>query len=120
ERAVFLEDFGNGDFNMNLLGNSVATGDADYTLGRLYLCADDRNGNCNDELDELANQATPDLDNDVDGDLYNSSSQLIWNDAVGIFPMGSTEAYAYNDRVQNLDMDPAARHDYFSVSVNEQ
>ncbi|NWN88573.1 MAG: ABC transporter substrate-binding protein [Micrococcaceae bacterium] len=120
ERAVFLEDFGNADYDMNLMGNSVATGDADYTLGRLYLCADERNGYCNEELDDLLNQAKAELDQDVRKDLYHEASEIIWDEAVGIFPMDSTEAYAYSDHIQDLDMDPAARHDYFSVSVNEQ
>ena len=35
--------------------NQTITGDADYTLNRLYSCAAKRLGYCNPELDEMRN-----------------------------------------------------------------
>ena len=119
ERSVFLEDFNSLNWDINLMGNSVASGDADYTLGRLYLCEAERNGYCNEELDEILMQAKSELDQEVREDLYHQASEIIWNDAVGIFPLDSYVAYAFNDDLENLVMDPASRNDYSTVTISE-
>lgn len=120
ESAVYSEDFGSMNWEMTMQGNNVATGDADYTLGRLYLCEAERNGYCNPELDEILLDARSELDQDRREELYAEASTIIWEDAVGIFPRDATRGYAYGDNVSNLIMDPAARHSYLSVVLNEQ
>ncbi|TDD17671.1 hypothetical protein E1218_27480 [Kribbella turkmenica] len=53
ERAQWLEDFGKLDWDMNLQTDVTGTGDADYTLARLYVCSAKQNGYCNPALDKL-------------------------------------------------------------------
>ncbi|CAM3744993.1 ABC transporter substrate-binding protein [Occultella aeris] len=119
ERAVWLEDLNNLNWDMNLQGNTVATGDADYTLGRLYLCEANRMGYCNPELDALLNEAKASLDQDVRADLYAQAAQIIWDDAVGIFPMDMTSTSAYSERVEGVTIDPGGRTSYADVVITE-
>lgn len=119
ERAVWLDDLNALNWDMNLQGNTVATGDADYTLGRLYLCEANRMGYCNEELDDLLNQAKASLDQQERIELYEQAAQIIWDEAVGIFPMDLTVTVAYRDNVQNLQLDPGNRTSYVSVTMTE-
>ena len=119
ERAVWLDDLNALNWDMNLQGNTVATGDADYTLGRLYLCEADRMGYCNEELDDLLNRAKASLDQDERIELYEQAAQIIWDEAVGIFPMDLTVSVAYRDHVQDLQLDPGNRTSYVSVTMTE-
>lgn len=119
ERAVWLEDLNDLNWDMNLQGNNVATGDADYTLGRLYLCEANRMGYCNEDLDDLLTQARQSLDQDERADLYEQASRIIWEEAVGIFPMDRSTAIAFSDRVQGLELDPGERTSYRGVSLTE-
>src|SRR5699024_3851864 len=117
ERAVWLDDLNALNWDMNLQGNTVATGDADYTLGRLYLCEADRMGYCNEDLDEILESAKASLDQDERKELYQEASQIIWDEAVGIFPMDLTVSVAYRDNVQGLEPDPGNRTSYVSVNI---
>lgn len=119
ERAVWLEDLNALNWDMNLQGNTVATGDADYTLGRLYLCEANRMGYCNEDLDDMLNAAKASLDQGERKDLYQQASQVIWNEAVGIFPMDLTVSVAYRDNIQGLVPDPGNRTSYVGVSIAE-
>lgn len=119
ERAVWLEDLNALNWDMNLQGNTVATGDADYTLGRLYLCEANRMGYCNEELDEILNAAKASLDQEEREELYAQAAQIIWEDAVGIFPMDLTVSVAYRDNVHDLELDPGNRTSYASVTLTE-
>ncbi|HYH30201.1 MAG TPA: ABC transporter substrate-binding protein [Pseudonocardia sp.] len=117
ERAVWLEDLNSLNWDMNLQGNTVATGDADYTLGRLYLCSADRNGYCNPELDKLLNQAKASLDPKERIELYRQAAQIMWSDAVGIFPADRTVSAAYRNTLQNVQLEPSGRESFVGVSI---
>lgn len=119
ERAIWSEDLVNLDFDMNIQGNAVATGDADYTLGRLYLCEANRNGYCNPELDELLLEAKAELDPAKREAFYEEASRIIWDEAVGIFPLDGTGAVAYRDRVQDYLPDPGGRHSFASATLSD-
>lgn len=117
ERSVWLDDLNKLNWNMNLQGNTVATGDADYTLGRLYTCAAKRMGYCNRELDKTLAQAKASLDPDERTTLYRKAAQLIWDDAVGIFPADFTVDLAYRKGVSGLTVDPAGRQSFVSAKL---
>ncbi|MEJ0097508.1 MAG: ABC transporter substrate-binding protein, partial [Bauldia sp.] len=87
QRAQWQSDFLALKWNMNVLTNVVLTGDADYTLGRLYPCKGKRTGYCNPKLDDLLTQARATVDLDKRRDLYKQAQEIIWNDAIGVFPM---------------------------------
>src|SRR5690606_11274374 len=53
EHAIWLQDLLALNFEMNNMVQNAATGDADVTLGRLYLCQNKRTGYCNEELDAI-------------------------------------------------------------------
>jgi peptide/nickel transport system substrate-binding protein len=106
ERANWLEDLIALDWDLNLQTNTVLTGDADFTLGRLYISEANRNGYANDELDQLLIQARQSQDQSEREQLYAEAGQIIWDEAVGIFPMDLKVGYAWRDRVSNFEPTP--------------
>ena len=93
------EDFGAGEWDLNLQTNTTGTGDADFTLNRLYTCAAMRMGYCNEELDSILADARASLDPEERIALYEQASQIIWDDAVGVFPADLKINAAYQDDV---------------------
>ena len=76
ERAQWLEDFGKLNWDMNLQTNVTGTGDADYTLARLYVCTAKRNGYCNPALDKLLLDARSSVDQAQRPKLYEQAGQI--------------------------------------------
>lgn len=102
ERAVWLADLLALNFEMNVQTNNVLTGDADFTLGRLYTTQANRLGYSNLEVDQLLGDARSDSDQSVRADLYAKAARLIWEDAAGIFPMDLLASFAWRDSVQGF------------------
>lgn len=119
ERAQWIEDLNGLKWDMNLQTNSVGTGDADYTLGRLYPCKAKRNGYCNPELDNLLDQARSSLDPKERTDLYAQASQIIWDDAVGIFPMDLANNAAFRKEVKGFKLLPNGRARFHTVDIEK-
>jgi peptide/nickel transport system substrate-binding protein len=117
ERAQWLEDFGAGEWDLNLQTNTTGTGDADFTLNRLYNCVADRMGYCNEELDAILNQARASLDPEERIDLYAQASQIIWDDAVGIFPADLRINAAYRSDVVGFVLPTNNRPSFATVSL---
>src|SRR5690606_4848439 len=97
--------------------NSVLTGDADFTLGRLYPSAANRTGYANVELDAILAAAKQTVDQDERQKLYDQANAIIWDDAVGIFPMELLANYAWRDRVVGFTPDANETPRFTSVSV---
>jgi len=119
ERAQWLEDFGKLNWDMNLQTNVTGTGDADYTLARLYVCSAKRNGYCSPALDNLLLGARTSIDQGERDKLYAQAGQIIWDDAVGIFPAELASNSAHRDRVQNFVMPPSGRPLFTKVTVSD-
>jgi peptide/nickel transport system substrate-binding protein len=119
ERAEWLDDLLSLNWDMNIQDNTVLTGDADYTLGRLYLSEADRLGYANEELDELLLSARRELDQDLRADLYAQASQIIWEDAAGIFPIDLLNNFAWRDNVQGFEPVPNDMPRFHEVSLSE-
>lgn len=119
ERATWLEDFGSLNWDLNLQTNATATGDADFTLNRLYTCEADRLGYCNPELDEVLDQARTSLDPQERLEYYAQANEIMWEDAPGIFPADLMNNLAYGSQVQGLELPPTNRPYFASVSVVE-
>ncbi len=117
ERAVWLEDLLALEWDMNLLVNSVLTGDADFTLGRLYPSSANRTGYANPELDELLLQASSTLDQDERAELYAEADRIIWEDVVGVFPMELLANYVWRDGVTGLELDPNETPNFTRVGI---
>ncbi|MGW0199868.1 ABC transporter substrate-binding protein [Nonomuraea sp. NPDC003201] len=118
EQAVFTKDLLALNWDVNFQQLSNPTFDAANTLGRLYPCAAKRNGYCNPELDKLLAAAGASSDSDERVKLYGEASKIIWQDAVGMFPMAVKYAYAWNHRVTGVTPDPNGLPDFAGVRVS--
>jgi peptide/nickel transport system substrate-binding protein len=118
ESAVFLKDLLALNWDINFQSLSTPTYDAATNLGRLYTCAAKRNGYCNPQLDTLLKQAGSTSDVNQRKQLYAQASQIIWNDAVGMYPMSLKIAYAYRSDVHGLVPDPSYLPDFAKVTVS--
>jgi peptide/nickel transport system substrate-binding protein len=117
ERATWLKDFGAMKWDMNLQGNATGTGDADFTLNRLYTCAAKRMGYCNKDLDTILAKARASLDQNERKSLYAQADKVLWDDAVGIFPVDLKNNYAVRENVKGFEMPVNGRPDFSTVSV---
>ena len=106
ERAVWLENLLALNWDMDMQTNTVRTGDADFTLRRLYTSTANRTGYGNEELDQILLDAAASGDQAERADLYAQACKIIWEDAVGIFPFDLTENYVHNNRLENFTAVP--------------
>lgn len=119
ERAEWIEKLTALDWDMNLQTNSVITGDGDYTLGRLYISDADRNGYKNEELDELLISAKETTDQDERQELYNQANEVIWKEAVGIFPLQLNQIAAVRSHVKGFKPSPSDDPNFKDISITK-
>lgn len=100
EKAQWLQRLNSLDWDMDLQTNTVTTGDADFTLGRLYTTAANRLGYSNKELDTVLDKAHSIGDQSEREKLYAEACKTIWDEAAGIFPASIVTAYG---RRKNLE-----------------
>ncbi len=107
------------DWDMVAINVVTSTGDADYNLGRLYTCAANRTGYCDETLDQLLAEAgsTPDQDKRVE--LYNEAGKIVWDQAVGMYPMTVTSIWAWNDKVDGVVPSPILKPSFKDVTIAE-
>ncbi len=87
ERGIWLQDLLALNWDMDFQTNSVTTGDADFTLRRLYHSSAKRLGYANPDVDKMLDDAAASLDQQQRQQLYAQVCKILWDDAVGIFPM---------------------------------
>ncbi|HEX2133823.1 MAG TPA: ABC transporter substrate-binding protein [Actinophytocola sp.] len=117
EKAEWLRRLNAKEFDMDLQTNTVTTGDADFTLGRLYDSSADRMGYRNAELDKILRQAHENSDQDTRDDLYAQACKIIWEDAVGIFPAALISTYGLRSTVRGFEPVPSNQPDLRGVTV---
>ncbi|WP_277679619.1 ABC transporter substrate-binding protein [Gracilibacillus dipsosauri] len=117
ERAEWIEKLVALDWDMDLQTNSVITGDADYTLGRLYVSEANRNGYKNEELDEILIAAKKTTDQAERKELYAQANKIIWEEAVGIFPIQLKQIHALRTDVKGFVPDPSGAPKFHKVTV---
>lgn len=115
EQAVFTKDLLALNWDINFQQLTTPTFDAASNLGRLYPCAAGRNGYCNPELDTLLASAGAAADKKERVDDYGKASEIIWRDAVGMYPMAVSIAYAWNSKLQGFQPDPSGLPDFADV-----
>ncbi len=119
DAASWLAAFTGMDWYMDFQPNQTPTGDADYTLNRLYSCAAARLGYCNPELDALMTQAQQESDPEVRLDLYQQVVNIMAEDTPAI-PLFSTKVnVAYRDNVQGLTVPPTEFINFSTVYLTE-
>ncbi|TLF63185.1 ABC transporter substrate-binding protein [Nonomuraea sp. KC401] len=117
EAAVFLQDLLALKWDLNIQQLGTAGFDAATNLGRLYTCAAERTGYCNPDLDKLLNQAGSTSDNAKRQELYGQANKIIWDDAVGMYPMFVRNLYVRNKSVQGLTIPPDLTPDFSTVRI---
>ncbi|TMR99637.1 ABC transporter substrate-binding protein [Nonomuraea basaltis] len=118
EKAVFTKDLLALNWDINFQQLATPTYDAASNLGRLYPCAAGRTGYCNPELDKLLAKAGANAVEAERAGLYGQASEIIWRDAVGMYPMAVKLAYAWNKRVGGFTPEPSGLPDFSSVRLN--
>jgi len=106
EPGIWLDKNVKLDWDMQLQTNAVLTGDADFTLRRLYTSAANRNGYANPDLDKALLDAAATADPAQRATLYAQANKIIWDDAVGIFPFDLTENYVASKKVVGFTPPP--------------
>lgn len=119
-RAQWTERFDGGDYDLSLFENVTTTGDADYTLNRLYTCAADRMGYCDPELDTYLSGAAASLDQDERQKMYAQASQILWEDAVSLWLMEMNNTSAVRNNVEGFSVQPTGMVDFAAVSVTSE
>lgn len=117
EEAEWLSRLLALDWDMDLQAELDTTGDADYNLGRLYLSTAHRNGYANPTLDQVLLQARASSDQSQRAKLYAQACQIIWDDAVGIFPCTLLSTYAVSSAVKGFTPVPSEQPYFNNVSV---
>jgi peptide/nickel transport system substrate-binding protein len=119
EQAVYTKDLQalNWDINIQQLGTLGL--DASYNLGRLYTCKANRMGYCNQKLDALLKQAGTSTDPKARQQAYADATKLIWDDAVGMYPMFVKNVYATRTEVKGFATDAEGLPHFDTVTVDE-
>ncbi|QHY98848.1 putative D,D-dipeptide-binding periplasmic protein DdpA precursor [Streptomyces sp. S4.7] len=119
EQAVFLDDLLAMKWDLNIQQIGSQGFDAATNLGRLYPCAAKRTGYCNPELDKLLATAGASTDAAERKDLYAKATEIIWTDAVGMYPMFVEQPYAWRKSVKGLKLAPDAMPTFAHVKVSD-
>jgi peptide/nickel transport system substrate-binding protein len=104
ENPVWTKDLRELNWDMTASTNPSFTEDADYTLGRLYTTK--RSGYESAEATRLLQAAQRESDQNARKALYDKAIDVLWNDAIGIFPADLKAVYAYRKTVTNVDLSP--------------
>ncbi len=117
ERPQWLERLLKLDWDMDLQTNGVVTGDADFVLRRLYTTSANRMGYSSARVDQLLNDAAATVDQNKRKLFYAQANEIIWDDAVGIYPFELVQGFAYRTGVQGFIPTPSFPT-FTTVTVN--
>ncbi|WP_405095992.1 ABC transporter substrate-binding protein [Micromonospora sp. NBC_01412] len=117
ERATWLDRLLKLDWDSTMTTGSTVTGDADFSLARLYLSTAKRNGYANPELDRILLAARQEIDQDKRTDLYAQAGKIVWDEAVGIFPLDLSGNVVLRKNVQGFTPTPNDLPDFADVSL---
>jgi len=115
--ATWLKNLLALNWNMDFQEAGTTTGDADYTLGRLYMSSADRMGYKNPSLDRMLTEARESTSPAQRQQYYAQAINIIWSQAVGIYPLQANLITAANSRVQNFTPAPNLLPSFATVSV---
>jgi len=117
EKAAWIKRLTALDWDIELQVNTVTTGDADYTLGRLYTSTANRMGYANKELDGILAQARSTADQEKRKSLYAQACEIIWRDAVGVFPAALSSTYGLRSTVKGFSPAANSQPEFRTVST---
>jgi peptide/nickel transport system substrate-binding protein len=117
EQAQWVEDLLALNWDMNVAYNVTLTGDANFTIGRLYTCKANRTGYCDETLDATIAEAQSTIDDAQRAALWGEAGKQIWDEAVGTFIMDVDQNYAYRNTVTGFEPNPTGNPNFTSVSI---
>jgi peptide/nickel transport system substrate-binding protein len=117
EQAVWLEDLLALNWDINLQTTGPATGDPTADLSRLYKCSANRTGFCSDELDQLIAAGDAAVDPAERAAQFLKVQKLIWENAIGMFPMDVATTYAWSTTLEGFTPDPNFAPNLATVKV---
>lgn len=112
EAAAWGADLKAVNFDMSINTSGTPTGDADYTLSRLYSAnapaADvPYSGVRNPELDAAISDAQTSQDRDVRKKAYATAMGIMWDQAIAFWPIQPPVVYAWRtDRISGVTLPP--------------
>jgi peptide/nickel transport system substrate-binding protein len=118
DQATWLADFSALNWQQDLQVNQTLTGDADYTLNRLYSCAAKRLGYCNPSLDTLLTKAQQSTDQTERLGLYKQATTVLEKDLPFIPLLNLKVNDAVRSNVKGLSIPPTEFIDFSSVYLH--
>lgn len=118
EAGQWLDDLLALEWDMNIQDGTVVTADAEFVLGRLYTCAAERLGYCNEEYDRAIADAAQELDSEERRRKLQQAQEILWADAPGAWPFELTATAAWRDRVSGFTAPPTNVPDFRDVTLN--
>jgi peptide/nickel transport system substrate-binding protein len=115
DQATWLADFSSLNWQQDLQVNQTLTGDADYTLNRLYSCAAKRLGYCNPSLDTLLTKAQQSTDQSERLSLYKQATTILEQDLPFIPLLNLKVNDAVRSNVNGLTIPPTEFIDFSTV-----
>jgi len=106
ERPQWLDKLLKLDWDLNFQSNGDATGDADFVLRRLYTTQANRNGYANPQLDQILNAAVETVDQSRRKLLYAQACEIVWDQAVGVYPVELIQTYGLRQGVEEFVLTP--------------
>ena len=126
ERSVWVERLGavaegrGGSYDITIAPNVTFTGDADWSLGRLYTpCNGNRLDYCSEDYDRFILEAKRTTDTAARLEAYGAAITTIWEDAPSMWPIELLVNYAVNARVEGFVPVPSQIPNFATVSVSE-
>jgi len=118
ETAVFRDDFRALNWDMHLQSNPTTTGEAAFTLVRLYGPEEKRNTFDNQQLWDALAGAESSLDESQRNAYYAQAEQIIWDQVAGIYPMDQVNNSAWNKRIGNYVLSPTDTPSFARLTLN--
>ncbi|TWD81959.1 peptide/nickel transport system substrate-binding protein [Kribbella amoyensis] len=118
EQAVYTKDLLALKWDINIQQVGTLGLDASYNLGRLYTCAAKRTGYCDPKLDELLKKAGSAVDPEDRKTAYAEATKLIWDQAVGMYPMFVKNLFANRSSVGGFQPDGEGLPRFQSVTLD--
>jgi peptide/nickel transport system substrate-binding protein len=108
------------DYELSLVTRPTNTGDADWTLGRLYLSSSKRVPCANAELDGYILEGQASTDPEVRKAAYKKALTYMFENLCGYWPRDVLEPYAWSNRVHGFVPSAATLPSFATVTVESQ
>lgn len=117
ELATWAQAYVSKDFDLSLITKPTNTGDADWTLGRLYLSTSNRVPCANEELDRHILDGRESTNPAVRLAAYEKALRYIHEELCGYYPRDVLEPYAWSKKVDGFVPSAATIPSFYGVTV---